>query len=269
MTRDNHREEEYHLIQERIAALEEALRRTKQKAVIGELTQGFCHNLKTPINLITGHLEMLKWHLSSIKNIDLSVLAAVQDSMEAIESACSRVADMTQNLLLKSRREESSDKQEVSFNSLILREIKFLEADSFFRNHVKVSLDLAEGLPLKNLLYNDWSQGFGNLVRNALEAMTDTTSPQITIKTFASESEIGWEVHDSGPGIPLKQRKDVWEAFFSTKRDEKAAPHKKNLEGSRGLGLYWLRNLVEEHGGSVEIDTSYLGGALFRIRLPL
>jgi len=80
-----------------------------------------------------------------------------------------------------------------------------------------------------------------------------------TIQIRALETGI-WaviEVNDSGPGISQQDRKRVFDPYFTTK-----------TEGS-GLGLAIVKKVVLEHGGEIECDQSRLGGASFRIRLPL
>jgi signal transduction histidine kinase len=67
------------------------------------------------------------------------------------------------------------------------------------------------------------------------------------------------EIHDNGPGVPLKARSQIFEPFFTTKSSR---------EGT-GLGLAVAANVVESHGGEVEVADSSLGGAVFSVTLPL
>jgi len=65
------------------------------------------------------------------------------------------------------------------------------------------------------------------------------------------------EVSDDGPGLSPEARAHLFEPFFTTKPN------------GTGLGLPTSRRFVEAHGGAIDVGTSELGGALFRVRLPL
>lgn len=93
-----------------------------------------------------------------------------------------------------------------------------------------------------------------NLVMNAADA---SRAGQVLVRIQASETEATLEVHDDGPGVPEGDRERVFEAFFTSKPD------------GTGIGLFSVKAAAEAHGGRVEIDRSHLGGACFRVRLPL
>lgn len=92
-----------------------------------------------------------------------------------------------------------------------------------------------------------------NLVINAIDAQPH--GARIKIRVEQEGTNVALHVDDNGPGIPPAKRDDVFRPFVSTK------------EQGTGLGLPICRKIVEEHGGSIEIGTSPLGGARFTIRL--
>jgi signal transduction histidine kinase len=92
-----------------------------------------------------------------------------------------------------------------------------------------------------------------NLVINAIDAQPH--GARIKIRVEQEGANVALHVDDNGPGIPPAKRDDVFRPFVSTK------------EQGTGLGLPICRKIVEEHGGSIEIGTSPLGGARFTIRL--
>ena len=92
-----------------------------------------------------------------------------------------------------------------------------------------------------------------NLVKNAIEAGKKV---EVTLRVAAGEAII--EVADDGPGLSADARTHLFEPFFTTKPN------------GTGLGLPTSHRFIEAHGGRIEADTSpSLGGALFRLRLPL
>jgi signal transduction histidine kinase len=94
-----------------------------------------------------------------------------------------------------------------------------------------------------------------NLVRNALEAMTDSGTLTITIGT-RSTGGVAVEVEDSGPGLPDPDAELVFEPFFTTR-----------VRGM-GLGLPLARKIAERHGGRLTARHATLGGAVFLLELP-
>lgn len=95
----------------------------------------------------------------------------------------------------------------------------------------------------------------GNLVLNAAQA-TDGRGT-IDVRVRAGEGHAVIEVHDNGPGVPAERRAGLFTALATTKPD------------GNGLGLFSVKACANGLGGSVAVDESPLGGALFRIRLPL
>jgi signal transduction histidine kinase len=98
---------------------------------------------------------------------------------------------------------------------------------------------------------------FGNLIRNAVEAMEGRCPRVLALGVRFTKGE-GWEVEveDTGCGIPSEVRDRVFDPFFTTKRS------------GTGLGLAIVHRIVEAHGGEVRLVYSRPGGTLFRIRLP-
>jgi signal transduction histidine kinase len=92
-----------------------------------------------------------------------------------------------------------------------------------------------------------------NLVKNAIEA-----GKAVDVSLRVTDGEAIIEVADDGPGLSAEAREHLFEPFFTTKPN------------GTGLGLPTSRRFIEAHGGRIEVETSpVLGGALFRVRLPL
>jgi len=94
-----------------------------------------------------------------------------------------------------------------------------------------------------------------NLMINAADATGCKGIIQVVVT--ADEQCVQLEIHDNGPGIPPDQRKTIFNAYYTTKPD------------GTGLGLATVKTCTELHGGTVQIDSSSLGGALFRISIPI
>jgi signal transduction histidine kinase len=95
----------------------------------------------------------------------------------------------------------------------------------------------------------------GNLVLNAAQAAGDNGVIEVRVSAQGGQAVI--EVHDNGPGVPVERRAELFSSLATTKPD------------GNGLGLFSVKACATGLGGEVEITESPLGGALFRIRLPL
>lgn len=93
-----------------------------------------------------------------------------------------------------------------------------------------------------------------NLVLNAADATRGRGRIDVSLRLLDSEAVL--EVQDDGPGVPADQRETIFDAFYSSK-----------AQGT-GLGLLTVKVCAEQHGGTVSVSDSELGGASFQVRLP-
>jgi nitrogen fixation/metabolism regulation signal transduction histidine kinase len=97
-----------------------------------------------------------------------------------------------------------------------------------------------------------------NLIRNAAQALLDQSGARVVlVRSLRSGKSALLQVHDSGPGVPAKDRARVFDPYFTTKAD------------GTGLGLPIVKKVVLEHAGEIHCRSSELGGAEFCIELPL
>lgn len=103
---------------------------------------------------------------------------------------------------------------------------------------------------------------FGNLVDNAMDAAAESVDERkVNVEVVATDDGIEVSVADSGPGLPADLVTTAFTRGWSTKA---AAPG-----SGRGLGLALVHQVVRRYGGSVDVDTSPAGGAVFHVRLPV
>jgi two-component system sensor histidine kinase HydH len=133
------------------------------------------------------------------------------------------------------------------------------ESVEFARSHERVRhCDLVLQAPVSVLVHVDTStvvQSLLNLVINAADAAGP--GGHIAVRVSRQDDEAVVEVHDDGPGVPLAQRSKIFEPFYTTK------------EAGSGLGLVSVKVCAEQHGGRVVVSDSDLGGACFRVTLPI
>ncbi|MBN1884699.1 MAG: HAMP domain-containing histidine kinase, partial [Candidatus Krumholzibacteriota bacterium] len=90
------------------------------------------------------------------------------------------------------------------------------------------------------------------------DAMPDDRHGRITLKTANEDGHVVIEVRDDGVGMNQKTIKQIFDPFFTTKR----------ARGGTGLGLAISYKIIEEHGGTISVNSKQGSGTVFRIRIP-
>ncbi len=101
-----------------------------------------------------------------------------------------------------------------------------------------------------------------NLLDNAVRHTPPDSTIELRLSTSGEQAVV--EVADDGPGVPRELREQVFDRFV---RGD--GPADTAVSGGSGLGLAIVKAVATSHSGSVEVGESELGGALFRVRLPL
>jgi len=204
------------------------------------------HELRSPLATIASGLELL----------DGSVAEADRSTVHTLRGEAGRLDRLVDGLLLLARSDERGlqpNREDVDLDEIVEAERGRPSdvggvAPEVRADPVRVSGDRAQLV-----------RAVRNLVDNARRHADSRV--QVTLTAVGPHALI--EVADDGPGVPAADRDRIFERFV--RLDESRA----RSDGGAGLGLAIVREIVAVHGGSVEVDDSALGGALFRMRLPL
>jgi signal transduction histidine kinase len=243
----------------RQTAQEESKRRLSQvihlnrSAEIGALSASFAHEVRQPLAAIMMNVESAERLLPDTAEDGLR--SALVDTREAAQHAIEVIGHL--GSLLK----PGSDTQQEEFNlaEVITDTINMLGPEATKRG---INLQ-ADGLKRPLLVRGDrihLQQVVLNLANNGMDAMTDAASGGGTMTIDASVKDaslVEVSVSDSGPGIPDNKLADVFDTFYTTKKQ------------GTGLGLSIARTIVEAYGGKIWAENRVVGGAVFRFTLPL
>lgn len=231
---------------QRQAEVANKLAHTDQLASLGRLAAGLAHEIKNPLAGIQGALEILRE--------DPEESESNKELYDEMLSELKRV-NGTLRSLLGSARPGPARLAKTDLNKL-LDEVRILMAPGLRRQNVALELDLSEG-PLEVKIDGPKiRQVLLNLIQNASEAMEGGGTVTIRASNFPEGGGVVLAVQDDGPGIPADQLKRVFEPFYSTK-----------FSGT-GLGLAIARSLVEQHGGTLQVDSEVGKGTNFYLILP-
>jgi len=225
----------------------------REKALTtGELAAGVAHEIRNPLSIISMSVQYLQ---SKFPARDPR-----REFTEAIVGKVEHLDRITKRLLSFGRRREMTLRRQ-SIHGCLNRVISLFKVKCRSQG-VKVIKRYRKGLPKAMLDEEAVEEVLSNLVANAVEAMP--RGGRLTIRTFLDgpARAIAVGISDTGSGIPHKLRGNLFHLFFSTKKEK----------GGSGLGLAISRRLVDEHGGTIAVDTWTSGarhGTVFTVRFPI
>jgi len=229
-------------------SLEMEIIKSNKLAEIGRRVEGVVHNMNSPLNSILGYAQLLKKTYEDNEDVD------------KIIDAAKNISHAVKTLLRKVHHDNISMLHPIDINELIEQEIELLNHNLFFKHYVELEKRLYKDIPKLKAVYSDISQSFTNLVNNAIEAMHESKEKKIFIRTYLTADMIAIEVRDTGEGIPEKDHKNIFEPYFTTKKEKE--------QGGFGLGLAICKNVVERYGGYINVKSKPGEGSTFTIFLP-
>jgi len=234
-----------------LTSMTQQLWQASKLATMGELAASIAHELNNPLATISLHAEVLIGRLATGDPAHASLLV--------IEQEVERMASLVSNLLLFSRR---SHQQTSTINIVeeVQNSLQFI--NYHLRSHgITLATDFANDLPSVQADRQQLRQVFLNLLTNASDAMLNGGTLTVRAKHHALETgvpAIMIEFSDSGVGVAPENLTKLWEPFFTTKPEGKGT----------GLGLPICRRTVEEHRGTIDIESLPGKGTTVRIVLP-
>ena len=242
-------------MEERQRELEVELLKEQRLSFIGLLSSGIAHNVKNPLTIISGYIQLMKAEMPNRKELD-NILQQVE-----------RIESIINNLMVKSRMEQKLEKCSLDLNELLTTELNFLEADSYFKNNVKKEYQFQAILPLIKSVYSDFSQGLLNIILNAIDAMHESKEKTLTIKTYSDDDFIYIEISDTGCGIPETDIPNLFTPFYTTKPSyiEEGTKRPKGT----GLGLFSTYQILKPYGVKFDVKSEVGKGTAFKIKIPI
>jgi signal transduction histidine kinase len=233
--------------QEKKEILQEQLRHADRLATIGQLAAGIAHELNNPLGDILGFAQLAANYPDLPEEVYQDLVKIVKSTLYARE--------VIKKVLFFSRQTHPREAK-TNLNRLIEDWMDFFE----FRcaqNNIDIVLEMDESLPEVTADPAQLNQVLVNLVVNAIHAMPEGGT--LTIKTGVNHNRVLMAVRDTGQGIPEAIANKIFLPFFTTKE----------VDQGTGLGLSVVYGIVNEHGGSVKVDSQLGAGTTFMIELPI
>lgn len=220
----------------------------EQRAVLGEFTAVFAHEVRNPINNISTGLQLLTTRFSE-EDPNQSVITRML-------ADCSRLDHLMESVLAFSRPFEP--KFEKIDLVVFLQRIIDRWRPRLSRVHVEPFFQKVENLPQISGDPKSLEQVFTNLISNAVDAMSKeggTLAVKIGLNHELARQQVEVLISDNGPGIPDEIKDRIFEPFVTTKSQ------------GTGLGLAITKRIITAHRGSIRVN-SFPGGTIFSICIP-
>ena len=210
------------------------------------MAASLAHEIGTPLNAISGHLQLLAR--------DHPDHPDTQRRVQIITKQLEFIVGIVRRLL------EWAHKKQPRFKptdiNLLMREILTLVSSALEQHAIAVSTDLSDGLPPIPVDRDGLYQVFLNLINNSLDAMLDGGRLEISTRLDRDNGMVQLTLRDTGAGIDSGELEHIFEPMWTTK-----------LSGS-GFGLAIAREIITEHGGRIEAVCEQREGATFIVGLP-
>lgn len=212
-------------------------------------SQKIAHDIKTPLSTIQLNVSALQ---QRIENSDLENKFEYLDDLYYISKETRRISNLTRNFLQLSNLNKPVKKL-IAVEELI--QFSLQRFQSYFKSGISLNLQLESP---EEVLFCDptqMEQVLEALIENAIEAL-GSKGGEIKIESGKADGKYWIRVADTGPGIKHENLEKIFEPYFSTKS-----------EGT-GLGLIIAKNIIEEHNGTISVESSGGNGTSFKISLP-
>jgi signal transduction histidine kinase len=240
---------------EELKVAETRLVHSEKMASLGRLMSGLAHELNNPINAIANSAGPLKDGLDDLTGrSDDPRVARLSRAAGVLVHAASRTVELLGSLATFSRHDEQARKP-ADLNAAVAATLMLLQHRT---EAIGTAVEVLPGeLPSVPCNPGEINQVLMNLLVNALEAVQHLGKEgRVSVRTCADDTSVEVAIRDNGPGMEAAAVSRIFEPFYTTKAS------------GVGLGLAISHDIIERHGGSIDVETAPGQGSLFRLRLP-
>ncbi len=232
------------------------LAQKERLAALGQASAEFVHDLGNPLTIVWGYVQLLARRLEKSENDGAVENASSVKELKIIEQhvrTCRELLTMWQSY----GSVEASPPKPISV-SVILREVVKGVTAMAAQNGVELSVTICED---PCTLLGDAvqiSRAIQNVIINAVQASAEKGG-SVTVTCMQKDFYIDLRIEDAGAGMSPAQMSKIFDPYFTTKQ----------AKSGTGLGLYIAKKVVEDHSGSIKVESTPDVGTIFTIRLPL
>ena len=235
-----------HMIEE-LDKRKNQLVQAEKMSSLGTLTSGVAHELNNPLNNISTSVQIIR------EEIEEPDMAFKINMLTEVEQEINRARDIIRALLEFSRQSNFSA-EKIPFKTLIQSTMHLISGE--IPSDIEVKIEVEDALT-GTMDPRRIQQVLLNLIINGVYAMEDSGG-KLTISASRNADNFMFTVSDTGQGIEPAYLAKIFDPFFTTREVGKGS----------GLGLSIIHGIIEQHGGSIEVDSQPGQGTTFTVSLP-
>ncbi|HST30681.1 MAG TPA: hybrid sensor histidine kinase/response regulator [Chthoniobacterales bacterium] len=231
------------------------LAQKERLASLGQASAEFVHDLGNPLTIVWGYVQLLAKRLEKSENNNQQDASSAKE-LNIIEQnvrLCRELLTMWQSY----GNVEASPPKPISVSGIIREVLKGIEPMAI-ENGVELKSDICEDACTLLGDALQISRAIQNVVVNAVQASIEKKGT-VTVSCAQKDFYVDLRVEDTGAGIHPAQLNRIFDPYFTTKQ----------AKSGTGLGLYITKKVVEDHSGSIKVESTSGVGTVFTIRLPL
>jgi signal transduction histidine kinase len=225
--------------------LEQQLHEAQRLAVLGSMVASVSHEIKNPLGIVRSTAEILGKRLAKLAPGNEHLAKIIVDEITRLDGIVREFLDFA--------RPKTPTKTSGSFNRLVQRLALFMDVE-FSDKHIELINELDPELPECAMDEDQVYQVLLNIVFNAIHAMPE--GGKLTVRTFTGAEGISLAITDTGSGMPPEKLEQIFIPFFTDKNR------------GTGLGLAITKNIVEQHGGEIAVESEEGIGTTFTVTFP-
>lgn len=226
------------------ARLHAAIVENERLTVVGRMANTIIHDLKSPINTIKGYTQILKSQSGNEEAVEIA---------NNVISQADRLIKMVQEILDYSKGDITLEMGKVNVKELVVTMFRFLSLD-FKEKNIIIDMDIAYDGEW-DMDVDKMSRVFFNIASNAADAMKQGGC--FTIRAVEEQDKLKFEFSDTGVGMRKDVLSRLFEPFFTYGK-----------KYGTGLGMAIVKKIIEDHGGTISVDSQEGKGTHFTILLP-
>ncbi len=213
---------------------------------VGRNAAQFAHEVGTPLNLISGHVQLLEDSLP-VNSKETKRLQTIAAQIERIENIVREMVDRT--------RFDKTEHKPLNLNEVLRKTLEAVEP-ILVESKVELVTGFETGLPEISGDFERLQQVFLNLFKNSLDAMP--AGGTLTIKTFSRGENVIVEFADDGIGMAQETTAKIFQPLFTTKERGRGT----------GLGLVIVKQILDEHQAAISVDSRLGESTSFTLTFP-
>jgi signal transduction histidine kinase len=227
------------------------LLRSRSLSALGELGAGVAHEINNPLTGALGNVQLLL--------ADLPAGHPAIPLLQDLEREALRIRKIVQNMLRLSQRQSGTDTSPVDLARVLDDAVELCGPSELSAAGIEL-VRRYEPAPPVRASATQLEEAFIQLIRNARAAMINLRGGKLTLEIRAIENKlVRVAIADTGNGISAEILPRIFDPFFTTKSSDRS--------GS-GLGLSFVHRIVEDNGGTIQVESTPGAGAKFTLTFP-